>query len=54
MIQPLDEQLVERIDRYIAALFAPEDGALTGISRKLKAPGFRPFKCPLTKASSCI
>ena len=29
MIQPLDEQLVERIDRYIAELFAPEDGALT-------------------------
>ncbi len=24
MIQPLDEQLVERIDRYIAEIFAPE------------------------------
>jgi predicted O-methyltransferase YrrM len=29
MIQPLDEQLIECIDGYIAGLFVPEDGALT-------------------------
>jgi predicted O-methyltransferase YrrM len=28
VIQPLDERLVERIDQYIAELFAPEDSAL--------------------------
>jgi predicted O-methyltransferase YrrM len=39
MMQSLDEQLVERIDRYIAGLFAPEDGTLTRNIKEAEAAG---------------